>query len=258
MNPERLFRKIGRTAQVHIPLLQECGKFVEQRLRLLTRTAHDPELEGLRLIDVPDGALFLDVGANRGWATQSIRTIHPHARIEAFEPNPAMARRIAHLYRPPDALHPVALSDRTGEFPLHVPSYRGLVFDGLASLSDTEARRWLSRDTLFGFDPGHLEIRRTACRVTTLDSFGLAPFFIKLDVQGFEYEAISGGLATIASSQPIVFAESEVLDIDRTLELLSRWNYRVWCFDGKFHPGESSPRNVYLVPESKTGLIRAA
>ncbi len=254
----RLFRKLGRSAQVHIPLLQEPGKFVEHQLRLLTRTAHDRELEGLRLIDVPGGALFLDVGANRGWATHSIRTLCPQVRIQAFEPNPAMAHRIAHLYRPPDALHRVALSNHAGEFPLHVPSYRGLVFDGLASLSETEARRWLSKDTLLGFDSRHLAIRQLACRVTTLDSFGIDPFFIKIDVQGREYEVISGGMATIAASEPIIFAESEVLDIEKVLQLLSKWSYQVWRFDGRFHPGETSPRNVYFVPESKTGLIRAA
>ena len=254
----RLFRKLGRTAQVYIPLLQEPGKFVEHHLRLLTRTAHDEELEGLRLIDVPGDALFLDIGANRGWATHSIRTICPHVRIEAFEPNPAMARRIAHLYSSPDALHGVALSNHMGEFPLHVPSYRGLVFDGLASLSETEACRWLSKDTLFGFDSRHLAIHQIACRVTTLDSFGTDPFFIKIDVQGREYEVIAGGLATIASTEPIIFAESEVLDIEKVLELLSQWSYQVWRFDGRFHPGETSPRNVYFVPESKTGLIRAA
>lgn len=251
-------RKVGRTAQVHIPLLRELGKFAEHQWHLLTRTAHDDDLEGLRLIDVPGGARFLDVGANRGWATHSMRTLCPHVRIDAFEPNPEMIRRIAHAYGPPHALHRVALSDHTGECPLYVPIYRGLAFDGLASLSEQEARRWLSQDTLFGFDPKHLEIRRISCRVTTLDSFGIDPFFIKIDVQGHEYDVIAGGVATIAASRPIIFAESQVLDIEQVLNLLSEWDYQVWRFDGAFHPGEVSDQNVYFVPESKAGLIRAA
>lgn len=253
---QQLFRKAARTAQVHIPLLRELGKSAEHRWRRLTRAAHDRELDGLRLIEVPAGALFLDVGANRGWATHSIRTLCPQARIQGFEPNPEMARRIARLYRPPDALHQVALSDRTGEVPLYVPTYRGLAFDGLASLSEAEARRWLSPDTLFGFDPGCVGIRRITVRTATLDSFGDDPFFIKIDVQGHEHEVIAGGLATIASSRPIIFAESQVLDIARVLGLLSPWCYRVWRFDGTFRAGEVSEENVYLVPESKAGLIR--
>ncbi|WP_225769749.1 FkbM family methyltransferase [Inquilinus sp. Marseille-Q2685] len=258
MDPAQLFRKIGRTAQVHIPFLRELGKSVEHRWRLLIRAPHDRELDGLRLIDVPGNALFLDVGANRGWATRSIKAICPNVRIDGFEPNPEMARRIAHLYRPPDAFHMLALADRTGEFPLYVPSYRGLAFDGLASLSETEARRWLSRDTLFGFDPRRMAIREIAVRVTTLDSLGLDPFFIKIDVQGHEYDVIAGGLATIASSQPIIFAESQVLDIEKVLGLLSDWSYQVWRFDGAFRAGEISEQNVYLVPASKIGLIRAS
>ncbi|MGK9230654.1 FkbM family methyltransferase [Inquilinus limosus] len=257
MDRARLFRKVARTAQVHIPFLRELGKSAEHRLRRLTRATHDPELEGLRLIDVPGGALFLDVGANRGWATHSIRILCPHVRIEGFEPNPDMARRLAHVYRPPDALHRVALSSQAGELPLYVPMYRGLAFDGLASLSETEARRWLSADTLFGFDPRCIGIRRIAVRVATLDSFGIDPFFIKIDVQGHEYDVIAGGLATIAASKPIIFAESQVLDIARVLELLSEWDYQVWRFNGAFRAGEVSEENVYFVPKSKAGLIRS-
>lgn len=251
-----LIRKAGRTAQTYMPFLQEPGKFIEHQVRLLTRTAHDKELEGLRLIEVPVGALFLDIGANRGWATHSIWTINPQARIVGFEPNPVMARRIAHLYRAPNAFHNVALSDQTDESPLYVPSYRGVVFDGLASLSEMEARKWLSKDSLFGFDPKYLEIRKVTCRSVPLDRFGLSPFFIKIDVQGLEYEVISGSLATIALSQPIIFAESEVLDIAKVLELLSKWHYQVYRFDGRFHLGEISRRNVYLLPKSKIGLVR--
>ncbi len=258
MDLGHFIRKLGRTAQVHVHPLQEWGKSAEQQLRKRLRKAHDKDLEGLRLIDVPDGALFLDVGANRGWAAQTFRTICPHVRVTGFEPNPGMASRIADLYRTPDALHVVALSDRSGEFPLYVPVYRGLVFDGLASLSEREACRWLSEDTLFGFDAGHLEVRRIACRVATLDSFRTDPFFIKIDVQGFELEVIRGALGTISSTRPIIFAESQVLDVAQVLALLSRWNYRVWRFDGRFHADETSPSNVYFVPEAKAGLIGAA
>lgn len=257
MNLEQIIRKIGRTAQVHIPLIREIGKRAEHEVRKLTRTAHDPELEGLRLIKVPAGALFADIGANRGWATRSFRTLHPHVRIEAFEPNPGMADRIAHLYRPPDALHAVALSNRSGEFPLYLPVYRGLTFDGLASLSEEEARRWLNAETLFGFDPRRLEVRSVACRVATLDSFGIRPFFMKIDVQGFELEVISGGLATIAASEPIIFAESETLDVAAALRMLSGRDYSVFRFDGRFRRGEISRRNVYFVPASKIGLLPA-
>lgn len=249
-------RKAGRTAQVHVPFLQEAGKFAESRLRRLTGKAHDSDLEGLRQIQVPEGALMLDIGANRGWAAQSMWAICPSARIEGFEPNPVMVKRFARLYARKGELHAVALSDQPGEFPLYVPVYRGVMFDGLASLNENEAKNWLNAETLFGFNPARLEVRRIPCRVTTLDSFGLKPFFIKIDVQGREYEVIAGGIGSITRSQPIIFAESETLDIGKVLELLSPWGYQVLRFDGQFHPGEFSRRNVYLVPASKSGLVR--
>lgn len=256
MSLSRIIRKAGRTAQVHVSFLQEAGKFVESRLRRLTGKAHDSDLEGLRLIAVPQGALLLDIGANRGWAAQSMWGICPSARIEGFEPNPEMVRRFADVYARNGTLHAVALSNQPGEFPLYVPVYRGVMFDGLASLNEHEAQAWLNADTLFGFDAARLEIRRILCRVATLDDFGLKPFFLKIDVQGREFEVMAGGLATIAASQPIIFAESETLEVDAVLKLLAPWDYRLLRYDGRFHPGEFSRRNVFLVPASKMGAVR--
>jgi FkbM family methyltransferase len=255
MSLSHLIRKAGRTAQVHVPWLQEMGKFAESRLRHFTGRSHDRDLEGLRLIDIPEGALILDIGANRGWAAQSIWSICPSARIEGFEPNPAMVKRFAYIYARNGLLHAVALSDRPGQFPLFIPIYRGVVFDGLASLNEQEAKSWLNAETVFGFDSRRLEIQQILCRVETLDSFDLRPFFIKIDVQGREYEVMAGGLTTIAASQPIIFAESETLDMEKTMSLLAPWKYQLLRFDGRFHPGEISRRNIYLVPEAKLSRL---
>lgn len=253
-------RKIGRTAQVHFPGLQEAGKAAEAGLRNWTGSVHDADLNGLRNIGVPSQALFLDIGANRGEAAKSIWSLCPDTRLIGFEPNPAMVDRFGHIFsKRGGKVYAVALSNQVGEFPLYIPVYRGVVFDGLASLSEANAREWLNRDTLFGFNPRKLEIRKFSCQVATLDQFGLSPFFIKIDVQGREYEVLEGALKTIAASRPIIFAESETLDIPRVLTLLSPWHYEVFRFDdGGFHSGEVSLRNVYLFPADKRTLLRAA
>lgn len=67
---------------------------------------------------------ILDCGANFGLATYYFTRSHPAARIEAFEPNPALADILAlNLKRNNFAnvtLHRVAVSDRDGQMPFHV------------------------------------------------------------------------------------------------------------------------------------------
>lgn len=249
-------RKAGRTLQVHVPMLQELGKTAEAWALRITGGVHDPDLNGLRQIAVPDSALFLDVGANRGAATASMLRLAPSARMVAFEPNPVMVPRLAgKLTACRGEVHSVALGETEGEFPLFIPRYRGVVFDGLASLSESEAAGWLGPKTLYGFRQGHLHIQKVMCKVTTLDSYGLEPFFIKMDVQGGEYGVLKGALGTLAASEPIIFAESESLDIESTRELLMPWRYSVFRYESRRFIAGAAASNVYLIPESKRRLI---
>jgi FkbM family methyltransferase len=253
-----LVRKFGRTAQVHLPPLQDIGKSAEARLRRATGRLYTPDFEGFRRISSPPRPLLVDIGANRGAAAQSMAAVHPDAHIVAFEPNPSMVRRFGSVItNPGGVLHPVALGDVPGSFPLYIPVYRGVAFDGLASLDQAQAADWLGPDTLFGFDPRYLEVRRVECRVETLDSYGLRPFFVKIDVQGREWQVLNGGLATIAASQPIIFAETDTLDLESTLAMLSPWAYRGYRFDGKDFREKPSRTNMYFVPDSKLSALPA-
>lgn len=254
----RLIRKAGRTMQVHFPPLQDFGKAMESKLRSTRGRLYTSDFEGLRHIAGPAGGLFIDVGSNRGAAALSMWAAYPGANVVAFEPNPSIVQRFGSVITGRGGvLHPVALGDAPGQFPLFIPVYRGVVFDGLASLDEQQAATWLGPETLFGFDQRELVVRRSICRVETLDSFGLSPFFVKIDVQGRERQVLSGGLRTIDAVEPIIFAETDTLDLEETLEMLSPWGYRGYRFDGSIFREEPSRSNMYFVPAGKLGLLEA-
>ena len=104
-------------------------------------------------------------------------------------------------------IEPVGLGAEEGEFDLHIPSYRGYVFDGLASTDRHSAESWLNEDTLLAFDPAKLSIETVRCRIRTLDGFGLEPFFMKIDVQGSELKVLMGGESTIGRHRPVLLIE---------------------------------------------------
>lgn len=253
----RTVRKLGRTLQAHLPVMRDLGKSCEAALRRWTGSPHDPDFNGLRLIERPPAPLCLDIGANRGAAARSIRALWPDARIVCFEPLTPLAERLPARVGFPIEVHALALADAPGAFDLHVPVYKGLEFDGLASLDETAARSWLNADTLYGFRPDRLSLRRMPCAAETLDRFGYAPFFIKIDVQGQEFEVLQGGLRTILQHRPIILAENDSLDLERILALLAPAAYGPLAYrDGGWRTGGADAANLYLVPEDKRSLLR--
>jgi FkbM family methyltransferase len=93
-------------------------------------------------------------------------------------------------------------------------------------------------------------IEGRAYEVITLDSLNLAPDFIKLDVEGYEYFAVEGAEKTIRTHKPVIIFEENGLNRrynvpdNQTAYLLESWGmkrYATW----KTIPGEKDREYVY-------------
>jgi FkbM family methyltransferase len=189
---------------------------VRARINKLLNRPTEPDFKVLQAFRPPVGRVLIDAGANRGETIASTRMYLPTTPIVAFEPNPVLVQLITAKRAGDTAftLHASGLGDTPGAFDLHVPYYKGVPFDGLASFRREEAANWLNGERLAGFDPRHHEIRTYQCAVATLDSFALTPAFIKIDVQGLEPAVIRGGLATIATHRPVILMENNLPESD--------------------------------------------
>jgi FkbM family methyltransferase len=148
---------------------------------------------------VPPGRNAVDVGANRGIYTYWIH--RKAAFVDAFEPQPALARylRAARLRRV--RVHEVALSDRAGTAQLVVPDHD----DGLARLSGLPPVAGPG-SPVEPAPPG----RELGVATLPLDAFGLEDVgFLKIDVEGHELAVLAGAAETVQRSRPVVFVESE-------------------------------------------------
>lgn len=146
---------------------------------------------------VPPGRNAVDVGANRGvyayWMAKRA------AVVDAFEPQPDLARYIrkAHLHNV--RVHEIALSDRAGIAQMLVPSD-----DGLARLASTDGEEAVSAQVELG------ATTELSVKTLTLDSFGFPDVgFLKIDVEGHELAVLRGADKTIATNRPVVFIECE-------------------------------------------------
>jgi FkbM family methyltransferase len=244
-------KKLVRSVQVFFPVLQDARWAAQRSYHRLRRRPVDASYAALRWLSLRPDALLLDVGANRGQSIEAMRMFRPGARIISFEPNPVLAQRLADTYTREKNIEVrnLALGAEPGRFDLHLPVYRRWTFDGLASLDAREAHDWLSPDNLYFFDAKQLRLKTTPCWVEQLDALGLAPSFIKLDVQGLEYEVLQGGVATLREHRPALMLESP--NPEKEGRLLADMGYKPYRFgDDGFVPGLGADTNgFYLMDE---------
>ncbi len=201
-------KKAVRTAQTYFPALRELKFEAERALRRAQRRPFDEDFYLLAaMYDDPEG-VWLDIGANRGQSIDAIRLFQPSAKIVAFEPSSLMVSVLRRRFAEDldVRVEGFGLGAEDGEFELHTPSYRGWVFDGLASFDLENASGWL-KSRVIGFDPAKLTICRESCVVRRLDGFALKANFIKIDVQGLEEQVLVGGAETLARDRPPVLLE---------------------------------------------------
>lgn len=165
---------------------------------------------GLALRLVSEGCLVADVGANAGYWTLPLAA--SGARVLAFEPDPAMAKKLrANLAANPAVLNRVtALQAACGSE---------------AALRPLFVRREVTSEMrmnagLSSFVAGTGTVDTITVEVTTLDvecartDSPLA--FVKIDVEGFESEVLRGASHRLRSDRPIVFWEA-LQSLDATL-----------------------------------------
>lgn len=223
------FRKIMRSAQVYFPGLQDYRFSLQRGIRKFFRQTHDVDFEALSMLPISANNLFIDIGANRGDSIQSILTKRPEANVVAFEPNSYLTDKLHRLYDRDSRIKIIncGIGRHESALTLFIPFYNDYMFDGLASFREEFATEWLE-SRLYGFEPGKLEVRSVRCTVKGLDSFSFKPAFIKIDVQGFEYEVLMGAKRTIEECRPVLMIETPQ---QREKNFLSQLGYSRFYYD---------------------------
>lgn len=241
-DPLYVFKKIFRTTKVLAPSLTDA-KYAAQRLgRRLAGRPHERDFHVLALLKEPKSEqafLFLDIGANRGQTIDSVRMFKDYY-IVSVEANPLLAQKILHQRRGDKRLKILnyAMSNSRGETTLYLPKYRDYVFDGLASTIYSEAESWLNESRIYGFRRELLSITKMRTPMTTVDELGLAPDFIKIDVQGAELLVLQGARKTLENYRPILLVELPSYESEG--RFLADLAYRPYFFqNGRFQHGIS-------------------
>lgn len=149
------------------------------------------------------GAVAVDVGANVGAHTLTLaELVGKDGRIFAFEPNPAIRRRLErnlelnHFTQV--TVHDCALGDTEGSMSLRVP----------AAGSDEASNPGLA--SLVALDTPHDLVEVAVCRLDDLLDGSIERLdLLKVDVQGFEMSVFRGMTDVLQRFRPVIVFEYE-------------------------------------------------
>lgn len=198
------------------------AKWIEMRTRYALGRPHEDAFHVFAAL--PKTGLFADIGANAGQSALSFAALRPHWSIVSFEPNPALGAyldRVSRLLRGRHTWRNMGLGAAAGRLPFHIPARRGVEATQEGSfrreaLTDAAARRRAGAPD---------EIHTIDVPVERLDRLGLLPDAIKLDVQGFEYEALLGMEDLFRRRPPLMLYVEYGPDSARVARWLGEFGY---------------------------------
>lgn len=143
--------------------------------------------EHCRLLRVLDCNHVVDIGANRGQFALVSRNCFPDAMIDSFEPLTEPANIFENVFSHDSNihLHRLAIGEKEGVLTIHV-----------ANRDDSSSLLPIGKEQVLLF-PGTNEREQRTVRVSPLSAILLgqdirSPALLKLDVQGYELEALCG------------------------------------------------------------------
>lgn len=168
---------------------------VWRRLKGKQPDLYDRQTSEIIRTRLPDDAVCLDVGCNKGVILDELIRHRPGGRFFAFEPNPRLAGVLRRKYRRNRrvTVHEIAAYSEPGETTFYVD----LDSAGLSGLKDRSS-------------PGApRNVAPVRVRADRLDDVlpEIRADFIKIDVEGAELHVLEGASALLARSRPIVVFE---------------------------------------------------
>ena len=213
--------------------------YIRHRAARALRKAHDGHEGELKLLPaiVPRDRGAIDVGANRGNYTFFLSRLA--TRTVAYEPAPPMALFLREAKLPNVEVREVGVSNAPGELTYYAQF-------------NAKGKPQYNIGHLGGGHPEGKTGIEIPVKVVRLDDEGLANIgFMKIDVEGHEYEVIDGARGLLARCRPNLLVEilegrgdRKAVACNKTVQLLAELGYEPYVFArGALRPLCDAPLN---------------
>jgi FkbM family methyltransferase len=247
-----------------VPIAWSAAWWAAHRFSFLL--PHDRSYFALRHFCLEKDGLFVDVGANSGISALSFRKLEPNYRIMSYEPNPRHTKALVRQRRRDSNFdfRAVGIANTSGELLFVTPSYQGVNLHTFTSANKSSLEAALIK--AFGQSAQQkITFQTFRAPVVTLDSEKLVPAVLKIDVEGLEYQVLSGAQETIRRHRPFIMTEAVHTHWNAFNNFCREHNYcklsyapisdQFWEIGDSFEDQILESRNIFIVPEEKISLL---
>lgn len=196
-------------------------------------SAHEADIYLLSYLEGLQGQV-LDVGANAAIFANSLFNVNTTLTVQSWEPNLAMRRYLLAtklLYPQRFNYHMRAAGNCRDVIELHIPVANGNDLSPSASLDPAEFEKNYVVDRLRSESvvDGQFSFVSQQAKVFPVDDFQLQPLVVKIDVEGWELQALEGMRETLQSCSPLLMIEMN--NHERWWSWLQELGYRLFSYD---------------------------
>jgi len=177
--------------------------------------------------------IFVDVGANDGISALTFRLFNKENKILSFEPDTYHNKSLDRVKRKIKNFNYLnfGIGKSKEELTLYVPKCGKIYIGQLASIFKDEAKNNVAKIISKKNILDEVELIEKKIKIITLDEMNLHPAAIKIDIEGYEHEAILGGINTIKKYEPILMIEVNEKSFEKIKNLLNELNYNIFVFN---------------------------
>jgi hypothetical protein len=107
---------------------------------------------------------------------------------------------------------------------------------------------------MYRYRPERLEIVTEHVEIRTLDSYGLDPDIVKIDVQGAERQVVEGAVETLERTHPVLLVEAPSADV---IDVVAHFGYRPYAYTGRrLVEGAQGDPNTFFITDSRLRQFR--
>ncbi len=209
--------------------------FFRERVNFALRRVHDGDFLFFRNCSNlrPDDQ-FIDIGGNYGQSALSYAILDGNRKMVSFEPNRTLEpylKTVKRLIGTRYSYYLVGIGDKPSELELFVPKVNRVMLTGEASFDPDEVGSEMVRQRI-GFKYTLSKSRCTIERFDDIvDKYGLRPYVIKIDIQGYELLALQGMGEAIKKFQPIFMLErNNDTQFEEIKAFFDQYRYEIWYY----------------------------
>ena len=166
--------------------------------------------------------LIVDIGANDGMSYNIIRKFDKNCKIISFEPNLTNFKNLKKNEKKDFFFKcfKFALSDKNQKKKFFTPYFKNYPITQMAGVDKAGVKKRLESSLFIKNIFKKIHLKKQIIEVKKLDFFKLKPQFIKIDIEGHEYECVKGSIKTIIKHKPILMVEYDKIFVIRIYSLI--------------------------------------